>query len=139
MSNKTWSECSNSRTPEMADNKNELDKSEMDANVPGKSKPQSLRSHSPVPQVPVDARGGSPPKSRCSDLQVPNTNNNQKANEAVLASKFTVDIPETSKPQPRHSHSQVPQVRHAKDTQLANKADDIGIGLCNLSHGFQID
>ena len=96
MSNKTWSECSNSRTPEMADNKNELDKSEMDANVPGKSKPQSLCSHSPVPQVPVDARGGSPPKSRCSDSQVPNANNNQKANEAVLASKFTVDIPETS-------------------------------------------
>jgi hypothetical protein len=127
-SDETQSEHSNSRAlcedSEMADNKNELDKLEMDVDIPEKSKPQSRRSHSPVPQVPVDACGGLPPKSRCSDSQVPNANNSQKVNEAVLASKIVVDVPETSKPQPQHSHSQVPQIPHAEDTQLANEADN---------------
>ena len=119
-SNETRSECSNSQAPcedkKMAGDEDELDESEMDVDAPGKSKPQSWRSHSPVPQVPVDAPSGSPPQPRCPDSQVP------KANEAVHASKIAVDVPETSKLQPRHSHSQVPQVSHAKDTQLANEA-----------------
>jgi len=127
-SNETRSERSNSRAPcednEVADDEDELNESEMDVDVPGKSKPQSRRSHSSVPQVPVDAPGGSLPQSRCSDSQVPNANNNQKANEAVLASKIAVDVPETSEPQPRHSHSQVPQVPHLEETQLANEADN---------------
>jgi hypothetical protein len=96
------------------------DELEIDVDVLG-SKPQSRRSDSRVPQVPVDAPGVSICQSRCSDSQGLDTKNNQKANGETLASKIAVDVPEPSKPQRQHSHSQVP---HADDTQLANEDDN---------------